>query len=147
MKKLLYLLTLFIIYGCDMGTIYPSVNCPEKPQTTLNAKDVQEIELNEQTLKKSHQASASKSIGYKFAAKSGQQLSYSIDSNICIWVYSPNNQILKNSSLPQTGKYIIEIAVPQGSANFELEMYLSDLITYNPTPSVSPTSSPYTTST
>ncbi|BAY95334.1 MULTISPECIES: ARC6/PARC6 family protein [unclassified Tolypothrix] len=140
MKKIICYFTLLIIYGCSFGI--PSApfasTCPEKPTNTLTEKDVQEINLDEKTSSKSGQASANKSIGYKFTAQSGQKLSWSTDSDICVWVYAPDNQILKGGDLPQTGKYIIQVSALKGSKTFDMKMSLGILqASENPTPTPS----------
>lgn len=153
MKRIICYLTLLIISGCQQVTTSAPVasTCPEKPANTLAEKDVQEIVLDEQTLSKSGQASANKSIGYKFAAKSGQKFSFSTDTDICVWLYTPDSQILNGGDLPQTGKYILQVAALNGSKTFDMKMTLgilqasasptatpSDSITLSPT-SVIPT--------
>ncbi|MBC1239864.1 ARC6/PARC6 family protein [Nostoc sp. 2RC] len=145
MKKRIVYLTLLMISGCGSGiTSTPvSSNCPEKPTNTLAEKDVQEVVLDEQTLSKSGQANASKSIGYEFAAKSGQKLSFSTDSDICVWLYAPDNQILKGGDLPQTGKYIMQVSALKGSKTFDMNMTLGVLqASANPTPTPSVTVTP-----
>ncbi|MEC4880737.1 MAG: ARC6/PARC6 family protein [Scytonema sp. PMC 1070.18] len=145
MKKIFLYLLVYLVYGCNSDIKADSnsnfVACPEKPTTTLKENDVQEIVLSEQTLTKSSQASASKSIGYRFAAQSGQRLSFSTESDICIWVYSPDNQILNDLNLPQNGKYLIQIAALKGSKTFDISMTLGILKTdLPPTPTISNTS-------
>jgi len=131
MKKLIAYLNILILYGCNApGNLFPSsssTDCPEKPLVTLNANDVQEISLDQQAITKSGQANANKSIGYKFAAKSGQKLSYKASSGVCVWVYSPNIQLISGGILPEDGNYIIQVSAPQGLKTFDLEMSLGVL--------------------
>jgi ARC6-like, IMS domain len=145
MKKLiLYSTPLLLLISCSSEiTSTPTTStCPEKPTTVLNEKDVEEIALDDKTLTKSAQASATKSIGYKFEAKSGQKFSFSTDSDVCVWRYSPDNQILKDGNLPQTGKYIIQLSALKGSKTFDINMTLGVLqASSTPTPSVSATTS------
>ena len=133
MKRLIPYLTLLTISGCNASggssSLVSSVSsgCPEKPTVALSEKDVEEILINEQTLTKSGQASATKSTGYKFEAKSGEKLSFSTDSNICIWVYSPDNEIIGGGNLSKNGKYILQVLAPKGSTTFDLKMSLGIL--------------------
>jgi len=141
MRKLIPYLTLLTIYGCSTPESSPttiSSSCPEKPPASiaLTGNDVQEISLNDQTLTKSGQASATKSIGYKFPAQSGQKLSYTTDSSICIWVYSPNNELISGGSLPKTGYYTIQISAPKGLTTFDLKMSLGILQAFGNSPSL-----------
>lgn len=141
MKKLTICCTLLTIYGCSQPVLNSSssvasfVGCPDKPEVTLREQDVTEINLNQETLTQSGRATASQSIGYKFYAESGQRLSYATDADICIWVYTPDNQIIHTKELPTDGKYIIQVSAPQGLRTFDLQMALSSL---EPSPSSTP---------
>ncbi|TAE59107.1 MAG: DUF4101 domain-containing protein [Nostocales cyanobacterium] len=152
-KKTIFYVTLLTIYGCDsLGSLSSSVisnsptsstantssECPEQPKVTLKANDVKEITLNEQTVTISAQASANKAIGYTFIANSGDKLNYQTNENLCIWVYSPDNQIITGSTLPKEGKYTMQITALQGSKTFDLDMSLGELQVSTPPP-VTPT--------
>jgi hypothetical protein len=141
MKKLTLCCTLFIIYGCNQpvlnssSSVASSGDCPDKPEATLREQDVTEITLNQETLTQSGRATTTQSVGYKFDAESGQRLSYFTDADICIWVYTPDNQIINTKELPTDGKYIIQVSAPQGLRNFDLQMALNSL---EPSPSSTP---------
>lgn len=142
-----YLTPLFMV-ACNTGITSNSSTsgCPDKPTATLNEDDVENIVLSDKTLSKSGEVNATKSVGYKFEAEAGQKFSYSTDSDICVWRYSPDNQILKDRNLPQTGKYIIQVSAPRGSRTFDLKMTLGVLeASSTPIPSASPTYSPPST--
>jgi hypothetical protein len=129
MKNLLSFCFL-ITYGCAAGSkvsqIMPQIStgCPEKPTAVLNTKNVKDISLNKQIVKESAQASVNKSIGYTFAASAGQEFYYKTAEDICIWLYTPDNQILKGVTIPTTGKYTLQVSAPKGSTSFSLEMSL-----------------------
>ncbi len=130
MKKLLFYLTLLSLCGCQtisnlgsQSNSFPD-ECPEVPEVALNLKDLQKIELSNQMITKSGIAKKTKSVGFTFEAKAGQKFSYRTSDDICIWVYMPDNELVRSKTLPITGKYIIQIAVLQGEANFEIEMSL-----------------------
>jgi hypothetical protein len=133
MKKLILCFTFLAISGCDAlrGSsllVSPaSAKCPEKPTVALSEKDVEEISLNDQTLTKSGQASSTKATGYKFTAQSGEKLSYQTNDNLCVWIYSPDNELISGGTLTKTGKYIIQVSAPQGSKTFNLNMSLGVL--------------------
>lgn len=65
-----------------------------------------------------------RSQAYAFEAQAGQRLEYETKDDICIWVYTPDNQLIDPKDIPATGKYIIQLAVPQGSKTFELVVRL-----------------------
>lgn len=123
-----------------------SSGCGEKPMVSLSAKDVEEVVLNESTVTKSGQVSANKNVGYTFTAKTGQKLSYNTDADVCLWVFTPDNAIFKGGELPRNGKYIIQVAAPQGVKTFDLTMGLGVLETAASIPTVSPTDTPEATS-
>ncbi|BAY80457.1 hypothetical protein NIES25_69450 (plasmid) [Nostoc linckia NIES-25] len=134
MKKLLFF-CFFIICGCTTGSqvsqIMPqtSTGCPEKPILILNTRDVKNISLNDRIVKESAQASANKSIGYTFAASTGQKFYYKTAEDICIWLYTPDSQILNSVTIPTTGKYTLQVSAPKGSTSFSLEMSLQSVNT------------------
>ncbi|MFM6268444.1 MAG: hypothetical protein ACKPFA_18395, partial [Dolichospermum sp.] len=139
-------------YGCDAlpissffvspsnsnSTVSSASGCSDKPTVELREKDVEEISLNEKTLTKSSQASATKAIGYKFAGESGQKFTYQTDQTLCIWIYSPDNEIISGGTLPKSGNYIIQVSAPKGSTTFDLNMSLGVLQASTPPP-VQPT--------
>jgi hypothetical protein len=147
MKKLILCFIFLAISGCDAlrGSsllVSPtSSDCSEKPTVALSEKDVEEISLNDQTLTKSGQASATKSTGYKFAAKTGQKLSYQTNDNLCVWIYSPDNELISGGTLTKTGKYIIQVSAPQGSKTFNLNMSLDVLQATSSSPAPTPSNS------
>jgi len=101
-----------------------SSQCPEQPKTTLSDPDVKPISLSDQTINVSGKASNDKAVGYVFEAKSGQKLSYRTHDDVCIWVYTPDNQLLNNGELPKTGNYALQVSARKGSTTFNLEMSL-----------------------
>ena len=151
LKKLIVYSTCLSIIGCQTienpltnvsSNAISSSGCAEKPIVSLSGKDVETVALNESTITKSGQVSASKNIGYTFTATTGQKLSYSTDANICIWVFTPDNEILKGGQLSKNGKYIIQVAAPQGAKTFDLKISLGLLETASSTPTASPTNTP-----
>jgi hypothetical protein len=150
MNKFLLSLTLLAIYGCSTsGQIsansmqQKSNDCPDKPEVRLDVKNVKLIVLNNQTTTESGIASKSKSTGYTFDAQQGQKLSYKTNADVCLWVYTPDNELLNSGILPKAGKYTIQISAPKGSTTFELAMNLdgseSSTTVINNTPQSSPT--------
>ena len=140
-NKLILCAILVIVYGCSSfgnSSLLKSSGCPEKPITALSEKDVKEISLNEQTISESSQATATKSVGYKFKAQSGQKLSYQTEDDICVWIYTPDNQLISDGNLPQTGTYIVQVSAPKGSKTFDLQMTLGTLKAASSSSSSSP---------
>lgn len=134
MKRILLyflILTTFGLQACPKpsnsseSTTNRSVSgeCPEKPGIVLS-KNVQQVALNSQMSKESGIVSQTKSIGYAFDAQKGQKLTYKTNENVCVWVYTPDSELLNNAVLPKAGKYTIQISAPKGSTTFELAMGL-----------------------
>ncbi|WP_107806367.1 hypothetical protein [Nodularia spumigena] len=121
---------LLTAYGCSgesqilQQAIQTSTVCPDKPTAILNANNVKEISLNSQILKIAGQASANQPTAYIFEAIAGQEFTYKTSEDICLWLYTPDNQILTSGILPISGKYMIQVAARQGSTSFNLEMSL-----------------------
>lgn len=131
MNKLLLSLTLLVIYGCSTSgqtsvnsTQQTSNDCPDKPEARLDIKNVASIVLNNQTTTESGIASKSKSIGYTFEAQQGQKLNYKTNADVCLWIYTPDNELLNSGVLPKTGKYTIQISALKGSTTFEMAIGL-----------------------
>jgi hypothetical protein len=155
LKNLVVYSTCLSVIGCQTienpltnvsSNAISSSGCGEKPMVSLSGKDVEEVVLNESTVTKSGQVSANKNVGYTFTAKTGQKLSYNTDADVCLWVFTPDNTILKGGELPRNGKYIIQVAAPQGVKTFDLTMGLGVLETAASIPTVSPTDTPEATS-
>ncbi|MBD2138190.1 ARC6/PARC6 family protein [Anabaena sp. FACHB-1237] len=130
-----------ILYGCNssetssqksssaINSIIKPATCPKQPNIALQAKNVEEITLSDTILNKSGNVSDNQAIGYKFTAQKGERISLSTsNSNICIWVYSPDNQIISGGKLPTTGKYIMQISALQGQQNFDIQLQLLDIV-------------------
>ena len=154
LKKLIVYSTCLSLISCQtienpLGNVsfnaISSSGCPEKPMVSLSEKDVETVALNESTITKSGQVSASKNIGYTFTATTGQKLSYNTDTDVCLWVFTPDNEILKGGELSKNGKYIIQVAAPKGVKTFDLKMSLGVLETAANTPTVSTTDTPEAT--
>lgn len=103
-----------------------NIKCPDKPTGSLNDKYVKQIQVGSQTIAQSGQVRAGEYLAYAFEAKSGQRLNRQTKDDICIWVYSPDNQIITSKDLSQAGKYIIQVSAPQGSTSFDLKLSLED---------------------
>lgn len=136
MKKILCFIFLGLLSGCQSLSSQTSNNlslkqaseisqeCPRQPEDVLKSANVKAISLSEQPLYESGVAKKGNSQGFIFEAQAGQKFNYRTESDICIWVYSPDNQLLSNQDLPTDGKYTIQISVPQGSKTFEIAMSL-----------------------
>lgn len=128
-KALLFFM-LLIASGCSASVksaVQPnstSNRCPEQPEGSLASNDVKSVWLGTQSVKETGMVSPDKYLGYTFEAKSEQILSYRTNDNICIWVYTPDNQLLTSTKLPSDGKYLMQVAALTGSTTFEVEMSL-----------------------
>ena len=133
MNKLILGLILLITYGCSqpilnssslIAPVDSSPDCPEKPILNLDQQTLEDINLD-QSLIKSGRVTATKSLGYRFDAESGQTLNYSTNDDVCIVIYTPDNQIIESGELTISGKYILEVSAPQGTRTFNLSMSLT----------------------
>ena len=115
----------------NLNSILPIVvsdSCPEAPpsglQLGLDTVSVEELTIGDRIINKSGNITAGKYIVYAFDGRAGQQLNYRTDDNICIWVYTPENQLLNGIDLSQNGSYLLLISTTKNSTNFELELSL-----------------------
>jgi hypothetical protein len=130
-QKLMFCSLALLFVGCAMSPSNPNSpntfgsGCPVAPLTELDEKNIRYVKLGDEPTIESAQIGADQSIGYVFDGKAKQKLSYKAD-NICVWVYRPDNKLLSQVELPMDGKYIIQIGIPQGVSEFNLEMSLSN---------------------
>ena len=120
-------------------TASTSNKCPDKPDAVLDVNKVKTIQLSTQKITESGMVSQNKSVGYVFQAQAGQKLDYHTNQDVCIAVYTPDNQLLNSGVLPITGKYTLQIFIPKGSTTFDLAMNLES--ESEPSPAVTPISS------
>ncbi len=127
----LYLSCLLVCFitACTSGNGKPedvasTDECPQEPTVALKPENVKSVSLNQEELSVSGNVRRNKSVGYTFEAEAEQELKYQTSEEICVWLYTPDNEILSGTVLPKNGKYIVQVAIPQGSANFSLKMSL-----------------------
>ncbi|BAY80460.1 hypothetical protein NIES25_69480 (plasmid) [Nostoc linckia NIES-25] len=148
MEIRIYILTTLIfllITACSQNsnqTDVTSSECPKKAQSILDNSNVKIISLSDKTINESAIVNSNKSIGYSFEGKADQKLSYKTNQDICIWIYTPDNQILNSGVLPMNGKYTIQISALRGNTTFDLAMNLETIteVSNSLTTTVSPAS-------
>lgn len=135
MRYLFLIPILIITSGCSVFqgetatntvTITPSNSqgCSSTPTDVLDSKNVKQVTLTNEEISVSGMVRQNQSQGFTFEANSGQKLTYQTEQNICVWVYTPDNQLLNSGTLPQSGNYIVQVAAQQGSTTFDLQMGL-----------------------
>ena len=120
----------------SVGNIADANTCPKQPTGTLSPSDVKAIALTTNEVNETGQIRAGQSFGYVFDAKAKQKLTFNTKENLCLYVYTPSNQLLNGSELPENGKYTIQVVIPSGSTNFNLVMKLGsdDVVINTPLP-------------
>lgn len=146
MKKILLLLPLFATYGCSsLAEIYDNATgnstqesetaeCPESPEGELDTKNVESIDIDNKVVQESGNVRSNKYVGYTFQGKAGQNLRYSTNEALCIWVYTPDNELMNGVELTKDGTYTIQVSTATGSTTFNLEMTLGDANSLSPSP-------------
>ena len=131
--------------SASVSTAIPET-CPEKPTGFLPSSKVKTIALSGQDKQESGVVKAGESMGFSFEAKGNEKLNYTTKDNLCIWVFSPENQIIKGTQLTQKGNHTVQVSVPAGTASFNLAMRLDlpQKATPSPQPSVTTSSSSQT---
>jgi hypothetical protein len=126
-----FILTIFClglgIVGCQGNAQQNQSNakCPTESKATLAKDNVENITVNATEIGKSGMAGINKPRAYSFSGKKGQKLNYKTSDNLCIWLYSPELNLLSDTILPQDGKYFIQLSPPEGSGTFELKISLT----------------------
>jgi hypothetical protein len=123
----------------------PQSSCPKEANTVLKNQNVKEIKLDEKPQKVSGYISNNEAAGYTFSAKEGQQLNYKTDDNLCLWIYTPNQKILKETTLPENGIYLLQLTTPKGSSSYNITLNLQQPSQTLPTSTASPEPSPNST--
>ena len=136
-----------LLAGCSMNFASESEGCPSKPDEQLKSENVEEITLSSELANYNPSLLAGEHIGYRFAGRKGQQVTRESD-NACIWIFSPQLELVNGNELPEDGRYIAQISRIQGSGNVSVNLGL-DVVTVaqptespTPTPTVSPSPTP-----
>jgi hypothetical protein len=151
--------SLIMLCGCSLlpqphsannPTVQPT-GCSETPTGYLDKKNVKMITLSSQNLNQSGTLRAGQNLGYTFKGKAKQKFNFQTKENLCIWIYTPGNELLNGGELPVDGQYTVQIGLSQGSTSFNIEMSLTDSQSViaaeppSPTPAFSPTLIPQPT--
>lgn len=141
----LFSLSFYFLTACSQNQPVNQVitsQCPTQPTAVLETNNVKPISLGSQAMKETGMVTTNKSLGYTFTAKSGEKLVYKTNQDICIWVYTPDNQLINSPILPLDGKYTVQVAAMGGSTTFDLGLELEDNNTQAVNLSSSSTSTP-----
>jgi hypothetical protein len=111
-----------------------SDKCQDQPIQSLQSSNVKSITL---PAKLSDVASQEMQLGYTFEAKTGQKINLRNIANLCVWIYSPDNQLLSGENSPKTGKYTVQIASKKESKKFDIDIGFND-VNIATTPSSTP---------
>jgi hypothetical protein len=138
-KSALLLVGLLSLAGCSSmtpkSTVQPQSasptpiqsDCAETPTGTLSNANVSRIDVRSGSASVSGMASVGQLVGYRFQGEKNQKFSHTPqDNDLCIWVYTPDNQILKTLELPTTGPYVVQISTKQREKAFNMQLYVSE---------------------
>jgi hypothetical protein len=145
MKSARYIgLVIILIFSQSLESCQQEVTsnalCPYQPEATLTNERVKEVNLSSTATTLSSHSSTVQPIGYKFTAKKGQIINYQIDNpKMCAWLYDPDNQIVKETTLAKDGIYILQLAQAQGTGSSVTTMTLSSAkLPSSPKPTLPP---------
>jgi hypothetical protein len=146
MRTILLSLVVLPILGCPMNAVTPqnsavSDKCPDQPIQTLQSSNVKSITL---PAKLSDTASQEILIGYTFEAQAGQKINLRNIDNLCVWIYSPDNQLLSSADLSKTGKYTLQITSLKNSKKLDIDIGFNDVNLATTSPSTPQTSFTFT---
>lgn len=143
-KKLIvtqFYLSLMLLNSCQWlenftkGVVLPDpIECPKEPMGILETVNVKTIQVSsDKIFTATVQADIGKYNGFAFEGQSGQKLDYNKEElkDICIWVYTPDAQLLSSKTLPQTlpqnGKYIMQISALKEMTDFDIKIAFGSL--------------------
>jgi hypothetical protein len=107
--------------------------CPETPGK-LDPNKVKTLKLDQQKTRVSGQLTADEALGYSFEGEKDQKLIYSTEDKFCMWIYTPDHELLEGVKLPTDGSYIVQISIPKGAKTFELALSLEQPKSSEPSP-------------
>jgi hypothetical protein len=128
-RKFLPGLLLLAMSGCNKPVDESSLvksGCPDRPQSSLEGKNVKQVSITNSSLRESGQVNAGKQTGFSFDAKKGQKFSYSTKDEVCVWTYDPSITLVNSDEIPIDGKYTVQVSALKGSTSFTLELALKD---------------------
>lgn len=105
--------------------------CPKQPSGILNQSDVKAIALSSTEINETGIIWAGQNLGYVFDAKVKQKVSFNTKENLCLYIFSPSNQLLNGTDLSEDGKYTVQVTVPSGTTTFNLAIKLISPISSN----------------
>jgi len=124
-KVLILVANFVILSSCSIKTTNDNI-CPNQPSGTLDPANVKSITLLEKESIESGQINSNQNLGYIFRAKAGQKLNLDTKKNLCVWVFTPSNKLLKGNDLPEDGNYTLQVSTLGGAGSFKLAMRLED---------------------
>ena len=122
---LILLFICVVLTSCNLKAAKDNT-CPNQPTGTLDQTNVKSISLSGQESIQSGQINSNQNQGYIFTAKTGQKLAWQTKENLCVWIFTPSNKLLKSNDLPEDGKYTIQLSFLNGATSFNLAMKLED---------------------
>jgi hypothetical protein len=133
-KYIIYISLGIFIISCQANNLKSSHSskvedniqeCSVNPTIILKLENLKEIQLKNQSVTESGILREGETVGFAWEAQAGDIIKYQTEDNICIWLYAPDNNIIKTTELPITGKYIMQISIPEGLQTFEISLELN----------------------
>jgi zinc D-Ala-D-Ala carboxypeptidase len=113
-------LSIRIFERSNAGIVQKATNvCKDSSRSPIQPEI---ISLDRGAIKKIGSINAGQHVSYVFQAKTGATFNYRTEDNICVTVYTPDKQILKDKELLKEGQYLVSISTSSGSTTFDLEM-------------------------
>lgn len=131
--------TLAIAIFFTIWTILNSVDSPDTVQTQTGNADgcspivdrsipieqLETLQLGNVPTTETGILQSGETVRYQFVARSGDNLNYHADENLCILIYDEKYRVIQENPLPEDGRYIIQLSTLQGSKTFALELSLT----------------------
>lgn len=95
--------------------------CPSSPPQ-LSGDRVRDVSIQYRRFRHSGKVTPTKSVGYRFEGKAGQNFDYKTSDSVCVWVFAPDNQLVQTTTFPTDGAYLLQVSAKGHQTEFDLEM-------------------------
>jgi hypothetical protein len=134
MKNLsLFMLTVtaFSLMSCDQSrnvtdTAIANDSCSSSPQGELSDAMVEQITPGPAGEEFTVDINKGENLGFTFSGRQAQQVKLNHSDNLCVWLLTPNNQVIDGLSLPMDGNYIVQATAKNTSDTQQITISLED---------------------
>ncbi|UAJ72058.1 ARC6/PARC6 family protein [Synechocystis sp. PCC 7339] len=131
-SKIFRILLLFIplLSACqEYGSSNQAIandSCSTTPQGELTSAMVEQITPGPAEETFTVDIDKGENLGFIFSGRQAQQVKLNHSDSLCVWLLTPNNQVIDGISLPMDGNYIVQVMAKNASDAQEVTISLQD---------------------